>query len=107
MICFDCFGNGKVKMLSKESPTITCERCHGVGEIPNEAAEWVEAGKLMEYTRLQKRCTLREASKQTNIDVITLSEMESGIVEPDPSLYENLHTEVLFKSKHSTIGAQL
>ena len=104
MICFECKGSGQLIVpFNRECPFITCYRCHGVGEIPDEAWKWVEEGKLLFEARTNKRCTLKDASKQTGVAVETLSEMEGGIIEPNLEVYNKLvlqKIDVSFKEMH-------
>ena len=102
MICPDCKGEKKIVGLfpcwadhvppedRKPYSILPCQRCNETGEVPDETPIWREKGELLKDKRISRRITLREASKRTGIDVISLSKMERGCVDPIMEIYDNL-----------------
>ena len=93
MECPDCKGYGLVPITfphNRDFTAIICVRCHGEKVVSDRTPEWMEMGKILKSTRIEKRMTLRNVCKKLNLDVVLASEMERGIVEPDLSLYDKL-----------------
>lgn len=99
MKCFDCNGTGinlgqlpLIRGLTEEESNkiCICRRCKGTGDIDDRAKEWFNKGDIMFLNRVDKNINLRTASKKLKIDVIKLSDMEQGIIEPDIELYDKL-----------------
>jgi hypothetical protein len=61
-----------------------CDQCAGSGEVPDEMAEWIQAGSAMREERLQRRVTLREEAKRRGMNPVELSRMEFGKIKPVP-----------------------
>lgn len=60
-----------------------CDRCQGTGFAPDEMAAWIAKGREMRDRRVNiDRRTLREEAKRRGVDVVTLSKMERGVIEP-------------------------
>lgn len=60
-----------------------CHRCKGAGSVPDEMAEWMEAGKRLKEDRLARNMTLRQEAEARELRVSELSDMERGRVDPD------------------------
>ena len=89
MICPKC--NGKKKLVCTFPPKlIACYQCEGSGEVPEEMSEWIDKGKIIKEKRISKRMSHREASMKLGVDGHMLSKMETGRIEPDMSIYDNL-----------------
>jgi len=69
---------------------LTCYRCKGRGEVPEEMTEWMKEGKKLRNKRIEKRILLRNAAKRLGIDVTEISEQETGTKKPNPNLYDEL-----------------
>jgi hypothetical protein len=90
MICPDCDGVGKqlylfvIKQDETCSPCeiLTCIRCEGRGNVPDEMAEWIRVGKLLKDTRLSHKKTLREQAIILGLKPSELSAMEYGRIKP-------------------------
>ena len=97
MLCTDCkeglitvyfpIRDGKLLALAQE---ITCLRCNGTCEVPDETPEWIRIGREMKKRRIEKKITLREASINLEILPSQLSEMETGRICPIPEIYNRL-----------------
>jgi len=97
MKCSDC-KNGKIfglfplwtenvpKGKRKLFTQITCPRCRGTMEVPEEMKEWVQQGAILRDRRITKQMTLRDACRKLDMDCVILSNMESGIIEPDMTI---------------------
>ena len=61
----------------------SCPRCHGTGNVPDEMAGWMEAGKRMKADRLARNMTLRQEAEARGLRPSELSSMERGQVDPN------------------------
>lgn len=89
MRCRDCKGTGRVDALVYRETgctdeLITCPRCRGKGEEPNESAEWVRTGKALRKHRIGQYTTQREMAERIDISTAHLSQMENGLRDPTP-----------------------
>lgn len=94
MQCPDCNGTGKTglvhlnKGFNEEKgrcdgewrESIQCMRCHGVGQAPDEMANWIDFGKDFREKRQLRGETIGEAAKRLNLSVPQLSSIENGRV---------------------------
>ncbi len=63
-----------------------CLRCQGIGEVDDRTPEWIRIGRAMRDKRVNEdRRILRDEAKRRGIDVVTLSQMECGCIEPIPA----------------------
>lgn len=86
--CPQCSGRGFVGLWKfPKSITINCDMCDGKSEIPEYQLKWIKKGKLLSSYRKKLKITLAQASKLTKIDVITLSKIERGIIEPKTNYF--------------------
>ena len=63
-----------------------CNFCDGTGESNDNALEWMMLGDILKDRRIAKKLTLRKAAKLLRMDVVKLSGMEIGKIEPDMSI---------------------
>lgn len=91
MKCPDCNGKGCLVAAhvryadgtGRFNMEIGCTRCNKTGTVPDEMAGWIEAGRRMRHQRVHvNRRNLRDEAKRLGIDVVTLSKMEAGKIEP-------------------------
>ena len=90
MKCPHCDGTGEsfahVDFADGSSFTgmLKCSTCDGTGIVHEKRAEWVEEGQRIRDARVQggQYRNLLEESKRLGIDVVTLSRMERGEIEP-------------------------
>lgn len=95
MTCPDCKGE-KITIAdhvryadgtSGYGVTMPCLRCKGAGEVDDRTPEWIVAGNAMRDARVNRGYrTLRDEAKRRGMDVVTLSKMERGVIEPVPDL---------------------
>ncbi len=88
--CPQCRGKGEMKGIGCgeggcRPVTMSCELCTGTGRISEEKLEWVARGETMRQKRVFGRVyrSLSTEAESRGISVVTLSKMESGIIEPD------------------------
>jgi hypothetical protein len=92
MICPDCKGEGK-EIASHVSYSdgrcgfnvpLKCLRCDGSGAVDDSTPEWIEAGRRMRDARVNAKPyrNLSTEAKRRGMDVVTLSRMERGVIEP-------------------------
>jgi hypothetical protein len=61
---------------------ITCPRCEGVGELPDQMAAWIRDGERLRSQREEAMIGLREAADMMAMKASELSAIESGRVDP-------------------------
>jgi hypothetical protein len=84
MICPSCEGIGVIFLpFSPKIKMLPCTRCNGLKEVPEDMKTWMKNGEILKSRRIDKKFTLRKASRFLNIDPVKLSNMERGIIEPD------------------------
>ena len=59
-----------------------CFTCSGSGEITEQQAGWIRAGKALREDRRKRGLTLRDEAKRRGISAVELSQMECGVKEP-------------------------
>ena len=93
LVNFPAFPSKKMLELSdKELLRIfACRICKGKGFVSEKVPKWIENGLILKNRRIDKKLTLRKATKTLNILPHKLSDMECGIIEPDMSIsYEDI-----------------
>ena len=55
-----------------------------------DVIRWIGAGQRLKDYRVSKRITLRKACTKLNLDVMQVTKMERGCIEPDMDLYDEL-----------------
>ena len=85
---FPSFPNKEMADISKNtiSNLFICQNCNGNGSISKERSNWIEEGDIIKNRRIEKRITLQNASKITNLSLAILSAMERGVIKPDLSI---------------------
>ena len=83
---FPVWGENVPEEDRKPFVEITCPRCNGTTEVPDEMTEWIDQGRILRERRLAKRITLRKACQKLGVDVVILSDMECGKIPPDMSI---------------------
>ncbi len=65
------------------SPVIemTCHRCGGTCEVPDEQAEWIKIGKSLKADRLARGVGLREEAERRGM-LTEYPKMERGEIQP-------------------------
>ena len=71
---FACMADGSCKPRVE----ITCPRCHGTMNVPDEMPEWIEAGKRLRELRLSMQLGLRKAAEKLGVVPSYLSFAEQG-----------------------------
>ena len=90
MICPDCHGEKRVfahvnrGVAGSGFQWLDCLRCKGAGEVPDEQAEWIEAGRRMREDRMGRDMSLNEEAKRRGMRAVELSQMERGVRAPLP-----------------------
>lgn len=84
MICPGCEGAKQVFAHVNygdggEYKWINCFRCKGSGEVPDEQAEWIVAGKLLRAKRVGDGRTLKEEAERLGMTASELSAVEHGM----------------------------
>lgn len=92
MKCPECSGTGRTIAAhvsyadgsSGYGVEFPCLRCGGKTEVPDQAAEWIKRGRVMRDRRVHgvPYRNLCDEAKRRCIDVVTLSRMERGAIEP-------------------------
>lgn len=90
MKCPDCEGHGKTVAthVSYANGThgygvaMPCLRCSGSGTVPDVMREWMARGRRLREKRLAARRNLREEAARRGLNVVELSQMEHGKIEP-------------------------
>lgn len=59
-----------------------CDLCAGTGRVDPIKLEWVERGVAMKAARLAANRTQRMEATRRGIDIVELSRMERGSIEP-------------------------
>lgn len=91
MICEDCHGTKVISALVNRGrlgcnmETIQCFGCRGAGEVPDEAVVWKKVGALLRTHRVEQGVSQRDMSVRIGLDMVALSKMEGGLI--DPSQY--------------------
>jgi hypothetical protein len=62
--------------------SITCDACHGTGEVDDHYPEWRERGEVMRELRIEKGITLRTACIRLGVSARDISRMERGLADP-------------------------
>lgn len=89
--CPSCHGDGYITGLfpvyaedcaseRKPSVELTCDRCQGTGNIPDEMLEWIERGRKLREDRKSRGMTLRKEAEERGMLPSELSRIERGIV---------------------------
>lgn len=80
--CPDCDIDGRVYLIG--SGPQPCRRCHGTTEITEQEADWIRRGKAMRDRRVNGTPyrKLHDEAKRRGLDAVTVSQMESGRIEP-------------------------
>ena len=90
-MCWDCEGTGILALarFNTAGVDIPCDRCNGTGKCPDVMREWQLLGAAYKEDRLKNDRSLREEAKLRGYNVVTLSKVERGIIDPrelnDPS----------------------
>lgn len=88
MICPECDGKKQLHAHINygngpgEWKDIDCSRCKGSGEVPDEEATWIAAGKKFRADRVARGRSLREEAIERGIQPGLLSSMERGMCPP-------------------------
>src|SRR5690242_8292956 len=61
---------------------VTCSRCAGSGEVPDEQATWMEAGEKLRLAHRAAGLNLEEEAKLRGLQPVDLSRMERGELKP-------------------------
>jgi hypothetical protein len=92
MICPDCKGN-KFTVASHVAYAdgshdymvpVQCSRCAATGSVPDEMDEWIRVGAEMRADRLRRNVNLRDEAIRRGMEVVALSQMEFGKIQPVP-----------------------
>lgn len=86
MTCPDCKGTGKLVGIGCPGFKVVelpCMMCDCTGQVTEEQAQWIAAGRKMHELRVSRGMSLREAAKRRGILPSILSDMERGIVKPE------------------------
>src|SRR5688572_16529318 len=85
--CPQCDGVGKLFGRKRKSiePLLNCEVCKGTGEYEVNKM-WQIQGLILKGFRIVNEITLRQMSRDHEIDPSNLSKMEKGIIKPNPDL---------------------
>ena len=86
MTCPDCNGEREVDVyfvlradgICHPHLRLSCIRCQATGQLPDEMAEWIEAGKKLRTDRLARNMTLRAEAKRLGVSPSELSAREQG-----------------------------
>ena len=86
MICPDCKGKSKIFGIGCGNQgcrpmEMKCFRCKGTGEISQEMMRWIEVGKKIRESRMNRDISLRSEAKRLNMLPSFYSDIESGRVE--------------------------
>jgi hypothetical protein len=87
MNCPECEGMGEIHAIGcgKEGPvglTFGCELCGKTGKIDAVKQVWREEGRKLKDERLARGMLLGVEARQRKMDLVVLSKMERGILEP-------------------------
>lgn len=85
--CPGCKGVGGARGIACGSKgcraaTFKCDLCAGTGRVEPIKLEWVKRGAAMKAARLAANRTQRQEATRRKIDVVELSRMERGAIEP-------------------------
>jgi hypothetical protein len=87
---FPVWANIVPKNRRKSYTFLPCLRCARKGKVSKEMIKWQREGEKLKDFRLNKRITLRGASKRLGIEAERLSNMERGVIQPNISVYNFL-----------------
>ena len=84
MTCPECGGSGRYSMLLRQGVgTMACELCHTLGHIAGEGIEWRLKGQEFREKRVARGITIRDWARWNQLDVLTVSNAERGIIDPE------------------------
>ena len=83
--CWSCNGTGieSPAAYNTSRKDIRCDRCKGTGKCPEIMRKWESIGRNIRKVRQDQDKTLREWADQLGVSVVTLSQVERGIADPD------------------------
>jgi hypothetical protein len=81
MKCPSCHGAKQFLVICNGS-FIPCFRCKASGRVPDIQKKWIVRGRKIRNDRVKRGVTLREEAKRRKLDVLALSEMERGVIDP-------------------------
>ena len=90
--CESCDGIGYISpafIRTNKPVDIDCIFCNGEGFLFVDP-DWITTGKILHDLRKDKKITLRDACKLLEVDVLILSKMEKGVIEPNKCFIEKL-----------------
>lgn len=85
--CPNCKGQGSYKLLTCPGAVLrdqTCILCDGTGQIGEQRLAWIAAGRVHRDARVARYETQRDAARRLGLDVVALSRMEQGVMDPAP-----------------------
>lgn len=80
--CWDCYGTGKIGLMTHPPKVADCPRCDGSGNVPAAMSDWWTRSRAVKEWRLGQRMTTRTHAALLGIDLREYSRMSMGYEDP-------------------------